>query len=1115
MTQASRAISQALMVLVPSSLRRWSSLPLLAVVALLVLTACYEDVQPTPTQEQIPAPDGADGEDTPPPAEPPGGDDDGAGDDGGGGGGDDGGGGGGGGGGEASPETSPVGTPGTAVAPPAGPGRTVTPPSRGATATATRTPQRPPGPPGPNTNVTQPTSTVSKPPTVPTAAAKATSTPRRPSGPTPTVTATAGTGGTTGGIVITKVDPTGASVAGACFALLDEDDQTVVTVCDGETGDLDTNPGSILINGVAVGSYTLHETFAPLGFVAGPDQPVAIVAGAPSGIEVVNEPADSTGSIIVTKVDDAGTPVGEACFAVLAQGTPVAAACDAGEGDADTQVGTIRIEVGPGSYTLVETPPAGYEAAAPVELTVESGAFATVEVVNVPEGAATTETSPAPEPGSVRIDTLDASNGSVPLGGACFTLGDPAPVVEVCDNQEGDADPADGTILIQDVAAGQYTVAESQTPSGYLAEAEKPLEVFAGETAEVAFSNSLEPTITPTSQPLGGLTVEATDENGALLSGACYSLTPRTGTEGEKLQVCDGDDGAEDGIVTFADVPPGLWRLRQFQPPAGMPEPESVDIEIFAGETLTQPIANLPAIQTGSLEITLTDDQGQPLGGSCFDLFGIASYRGCDNDEFDGNPADGVILLQALPPDTYEIAQATAPEGFQPAASQQVTIEPSADPVQVSFTNTAPIAPSGQDLALPVVYVDDVNRLWLVQPGDTEPTRLDSDELPFDGGMDPVFTDDRGKVVFRVSNAADPATNFFIYDLGTRTPFGPVPFGSIGTASQIAWVPGRNDVLAVGVLQPPGTSNVFYYNVTDNAALPPVLSITAEPASVDAIVPAPQGTLMAIQTTDADGDRDVYVVDAADPTLPAAPTNVAPNNGDNLDTFVSWNSSGDRLLVRSGPDPESLYVTDAAATASQVGTTPVFAGDPNANTSPSWSPDGSWVASFDGDPQAGGQLHVVGIDGSEPCGAMPNVVAVDWSPANGMLTLLVSAPNEPMHVVNLNPGDCAQQPITDFAEPVDKLRWSPDGQTLAVVDRSDAGASVWLVSGNEATQINLADFGLTDIFAWSPEGNALPLFASGPEVSLWILTPGATTPVAVNGSTIPEGANFVQNVWWP
>lgn len=1105
MTRAGRAVIASLAALTMARLRRWSFLFVIALTALVALTACYYEVTPTPSAEQVPAPDGDDGAEPPPPAPPDENGDDGGdqppppapdenGDN-----------------GDASPEASPIASPGTAVAPPP-------PPDQQPTVTATRTAGQPPppGPPDPANGGAQPTTTV-RPPNVPTTAAQPTATKTSPAGPT--ATATTETGGptvTTGGILITKLDPSNNPIEGACFSLLDDEEQEVVTVCDQEPGDLDQEPGSILISDVPEGSYTLRETFAPVGFTAGPEQPVVIIAGTPSGIDVFNDPAESTGAIIVTKIDPNGTPVGEACFAVLAQGTPEASACDAGEGDTDTQIGSIRIDIAPGSYTLVETPPAGYEAAEPVELTVEAGAFATIEIVNQPAGAATSETTTEPEPGAIRIDKVDAVTGD-PLGGACFTLTTTEPVAEVCDNQEGDADSADGAINIEDLPPGQYTVTESAAPAGYVAGAEQSTEVLAGETRELVFSNAPEPTATATVAPLGSLTVEARSENGDLLPGACYSLTPRSGTEGgEKQQVCDADDDADDGITTFTDLAPGQWRLRQYQPPEGLPEPPSVDVEIVAGETTPQSIVNLPAITTGSLQITITDDQGQPVGGTCFNLIGQAPFQPCDNDEFDANGDEGVILSQGLPPDVYMVTQVQTPDGYQKPADQEVTVAAGSDPAQLAFTMVPQTAPAGIDLASPVVYTDDLGRLWLLRPGDAEPIRLDSDQLTFNGATAPVFSVDRSWLAFLVNNPDIPGANLTLYNVNEGQSYGQVDFSSVGTPVALAQLPGANDAFAVAALTPSGaTADVYFYTALSGDAPGVVFGIGLEPISIDGMFAAPSGNLLAIEATGSDGDKDVYVVDASNRADPS-PVSVGPTaNGDLPDAFAGWSPTGDRLLVRSGPEPQSLFVTDAAAAAVPLGGGTVFPGDPNNSTNPRFSPDGSWIAFFDNDPQTGGQLHVAAVDGTEPCGPIANVIAFDWSPADGLLTMLVSVPNEPVHLVNFNPGDCQTQPIADFDQAADKLLWAPGGQVLAVIDRSDTGASAWLVSGNQPTQIDLSAFGMTDVFAWSPEGDALPIFATGPAVSLWVLAPGATAPVVVNGSTIPEGASYMQQVWWP
>jgi dipeptidyl aminopeptidase/acylaminoacyl peptidase len=440
-----------------------------------------------------------------------------------------------------------------------------------------------------------------------------------------------------------------------------------------------------------------------------------------------------------------------------------------------------------------------------------------------------------------------------------------------------------------------------------------------------------------------------------------------------------------------------------------------------------------------------------------------------------------------------------------------VTVAAAAEPAPLTFANAK--EPTGVALPSPVVYTDDAGRLWLLRPNDPQPTRLDSPDRPFDPSMDPVFSSDHTWVAFLVTDAAAPAANMAWVKLDDLT-FGPViDFSSAGTPRRIAWLPGHTDTLIVAAELAGGGSNVYFYR-TDTSELPVTLfAADQQPARIDAIVPAPTGALVAIQATGADGDPDTYLVDTTDPAAPVM-TQVGPNTGNDPDQFLAWSPAGDRIIMQSGTATPLLYIADANGT-TPLGTAPLFTGDPNAGTAPQWSADAGWIAAFDGDPAAGGQLRLFDGAGNSPCDPIANAIAFDWSPTETRLWALVAPPNEQVRLVTIGT-DCAQQDITTFDAGVDKLLWSPNGSALALVDHADGGTTVSLLIGDQITPIDPAPAGvaITDVLSWSPGGELLALYAGGPTVSLWVVTPGSATPTTVSGSTLPEGASYVTRVWW-
>jgi hypothetical protein len=66
--------------------------------------------------------------------------------------------------------------------------------------------------------------------------------------------------------------------------------------------------------------------------------------------------------------------------------------------------------------------------------------------------------------GTLVVQVVDA-DGATPVGGACLEIAGPV-TVSVCDDGEGDVDPAPGSIEVDDLMAGMYRVA-AQAPSGH------------------------------------------------------------------------------------------------------------------------------------------------------------------------------------------------------------------------------------------------------------------------------------------------------------------------------------------------------------------------------------------------------------------------------------------------------------------------------------------------------------------------------------------------------------------------------------------------------------------------------------------------------------------------
>ncbi|MEZ4500868.1 MAG: hypothetical protein R2839_12535 [Thermomicrobiales bacterium] len=205
------------------------------------------------------------------------------------------------------------------------------------------------------------------------------------------------------------------------------------------------------------GQHTLTETRAPEGFesigtleldlqndgrFAVRHQPVA-------GGEVPTETAGEPGQILASTVDQDGNEIPEVCYDITGFGQQ----CD---GDDEDRM-MLQEDVPPGDYTVTLMVPDGYELVGDVSqnVTVVSGETAQVQfqvqAIGVEQPTPEATTGPASE-GAGSISAMAVEEG-FPILDACIAFEGPASG-EICDNQAGDADPAQGQVLINDLPAG-------------------------------------------------------------------------------------------------------------------------------------------------------------------------------------------------------------------------------------------------------------------------------------------------------------------------------------------------------------------------------------------------------------------------------------------------------------------------------------------------------------------------------------------------------------------------------------------------------------------------------------------------------------------------------------
>ena len=374
--------------------------------------------------------------------------------------------------------------------------------------------------------------------------------------------------------------------AGACFTV-DGGDQ----VCDNGSGDNDDNDGSILIANIAPGTHEVAESQTPDGYTGADPQSVEVPAGGTGEVTFVNNAVPTV------------TPTEE-----------------------PTEVPTETPTEEPTLTPTEEPTEAPTETAVPSETPTEEvipSETATEEAA--PSETPTEEASPSETPtesaeaGSLVITSED-ENGA-PLSGTCYSIDGPASY-QVCDNGDGDADSADGSIRIENVAAGDYTVTETQTPDGYLPADSQDVTVESGAEGQVSFSAQLAPTPEPTETPeaaTGSIAVSVVDENGDPITGACFAVSGPS----DAGPVCDnseGDADDSDGTILIGDLLEGDYTVSETTAPTGYSSAADQGVTVSAGDQpATVQFANQAApLETGNVRISSIANDGDSAGGGCY-----------------------------------------------------------------------------------------------------------------------------------------------------------------------------------------------------------------------------------------------------------------------------------------------------------------------------------------------------------------------------------------------------------------------------------------------------------------------------------------------------------------
>lgn len=528
--------------------------------------------------------------------------------------------------------------------------------------------------------------------------------------------------GLANGSIVVKTSANGAPAGSACYAL-----DGGKPVCD------DNGTGEVTFNDVAPGDHTVMQTKAPDGYQKSENQTVSVKAGAAATVDVpvIVIPATNTPTATATATDvPTETPTKTATATVTdtatatatgtATNTPTATATatkrptnTATATTAPTNTATATATKAP-TNTATATKAPTQTATAPATATqtpkATSTATTAATVTATATTAATATATAQPQMGSVVIVKTDDTGRA--LGGSCFELAGPANVGPICDNQDGDGNPAAGTIAIANVPAGDYTLTETQTPDGYSGSAPVTLTVAANKATNATVVNTAQAPAT------GSLHLVVQDENGNPLGAACFTVA---GTN-----YCDnGPDDSDNagGSIQLAGLAVGKYTVSASTVPSGYDLPKAQDAQIVAGQSqdLVFKLTKTPP-QTGGLQFDMKDASGKAVNGACIQLASNSAgvdKQYCDNGPDDSDSAAGTLVVKNLPVGVYYATQANqaasgsgASPAFKASSSDAKTVTVQANVIIVIVIIIIITPPSVGDLQV-VKRASDSNLLQL------------------------------------------------------------------------------------------------------------------------------------------------------------------------------------------------------------------------------------------------------------------------------------------------------------------------------------------------------------------------------------------------------------------
>jgi uncharacterized surface anchored protein len=489
-------------------------------------------------------------------------------------------------------------------------------------------------------------------------------------------------------------------IAGAQFQILDENKKPITmkvsypTPMEIDTFETDANGSFTLPEKLEYGSYYLHETKAPEGYLLGIEDIPFVVDQEfdwENPLSITYPDAPAKGKIRVTKTDketDKPIPSG-AEFTVTAaedittpdgtirteKGTVVATLTTDEKGKAETEALYL------GKYVVKETKaPNGY-LLNPKEfaMTLEYEDQETEIVygnVTVPDELAK---------GKIRVKKTDAETGNG-LSGAEFEIRAKEDII----TPDGTVKVKAGTVVdtiktsdkgtaeTKELYLGKYEVQETKAPEGYLLNTQKyPVElIYADQETEIVYGD----VTVPDELAKGQIEILKKDEEtGNLLSGAEFTVTaaedittPDGTLRAEKGTVVDTIVTDTTGIAKSKELYLGKYIVKETKQPIGFIRPNQTwDVELKYADQKTELVKENLTIKNQPTEIIIDKKEtgtDKPLEGVKFVIWNKDKEDpidpGMQHKEIYTTDANGKIRLLYLEPGNYAVAEVESIPGY-------------------------------------------------------------------------------------------------------------------------------------------------------------------------------------------------------------------------------------------------------------------------------------------------------------------------------------------------------------------------------------------------------------------------------------------------------------------